>query len=88
MTKTLHRVASLANIWDDPSVLLSWLDQESPMSLLDVFAKLFRNPMEGISLLMDAPMTMEAAMGWLIVVFAGMITLGLFVWILMKLTGR
>ncbi len=58
------------------------------MSLLDVFAKLFRNPTDGISYLMEAPMTMETAIGWLIVVFAGMLTLGFFVWILLKLTGR
>ena len=58
------------------------------MSLLDVFGKLFSNPMEGISYLMEAPMTVEIAIGWLIVVFAGMVTLGFFVWILMKLTGR
>lgn len=58
------------------------------MSLLDVFAKLFRNPMDGVSYLMEAPMTMETAIGWLIVVVAGMLTLGFFVWILMKLTGR
>lgn len=58
------------------------------MSLLDVFAKLFRNPMDGISFLMEAPMTIETAIGWLIVVFAGMLTLGFFVWILMKITGH
>ena len=58
------------------------------MSLLDVFAKLLRNPMESVSYLMEAPLTMETAIGWLILVLAGMIALGLFVWILMKLTGR
>lgn len=84
----LHRIATVANIWDDQSRLLSWLEQESRMSLLDVFAKLFRDPIGGFSYLMEAPMTMETAVGWLIIIAAGMVTLGFFVWILLKIVGR
>ena len=58
------------------------------MSLLDFLGKLFRNPMDSIFMLMEAPMTIETAIGWLIIVVAGMLTLAFFVWILLKITGR
>ena len=58
------------------------------MSLLDLFGKLFRNPVDGLSFLMEAPMSMEIAIGWLIFVGAGVLTLAFFVWFLMKITGR
>jgi hypothetical protein len=58
------------------------------MSLVDLFAKLFSDPKGGLAYLIEAPMTIETAAGWLIVAFTGMVTLGFFVWILMKITGR
>ena len=58
------------------------------MSLLDVSAKLFREPIGAFSYLMVAPMTLEPAVGWLIIIAAGMVTLGFFVWILLKIVGR
>jgi len=58
------------------------------MSLVDFFAKLFRDPLGGINYLIDAPMTTETAIGWAIVVVTAMVTILFVVWLVFKFTGR
>lgn len=58
------------------------------MSILDMFAKLFSDPLGGLDYLIGAPLTLETAIGWAIVAFTVMATIAFVVWLLFKITGR
>lgn len=58
------------------------------MGLTDVFSKIMRNPLSGMSQLMEAQLTPEIMASWAIMIVLTGLGLSAFVWVLMKLFRR